>query len=136
MASNSDYSTPPSVTLNEANSNNFKNWFSNLYYNLSIKNHQLISEASPINLDARFVRLQSAGAGYTVTLEGPTIPGVHKTIQKTSNNSDNIVLDLTNCLGGTAPSTCTFNSQNDVIVLVSLANSKWYIVSYYGVTFA
>lgn len=133
--SNKDYSPPPPVNVVESQSNTWKLWFNNLYYNLSTSNHQTISEASPINLDSRFVRLQSSGSGYAVTLDAPTIPGVYKTIQKTSNNSDNITLALTNIIGQPSGSTLTWNSQNDIVVLVSCDNSKWYIVSYNGVTF-
>lgn len=134
MAINKDYDIPPSIDLKD-NDSTWRSWFNNLYYNLSIKNHQTITAAAAINLDARFVRLQSSGSGYAVTLEAPTIPGIYKVIQKTSNNADNITLAMTNLIGQPAGTTLTWNSQNDIVVLVSCDNSKWYIVSYNGVTF-
>lgn len=132
---NFDYNPVPNSTLKEENTNSFKAWFNNLYFNLSTKNHQTITAASPINLDARFVRLQSSGSGYAVTLAAPTIPGVYKVIQKTSSNTDNITLAMTNLIGQPSGTTLTWNSQNDIVVLVSCDNNKWYIVSYNGVTF-
>lgn len=134
MASNQDYSTVPSLPI-EKNDSIWRSWFNNLYFNLSIKNHQTIKAASAINLDARFVRLVSSGSGYAVTLSAPTIPGIYKVIQKTSNNADNITLLMTNIIGQPSGTTMTWNSQNDIVVLVSVDNSKWYIVSYNGVTF-
>jgi len=134
MAINKDYESLPSLALKDHEAI-WKSWFSNLYYNLSIKNHQTITSAAAINLDARFVRLQSSGSGYAVTLEAPTLPGIYKTIQKTSNNADNITLAMTNLIGQPSGTTLTWNSQNDIVVLVSCDNSKWYIVSYNGVTF-
>ncbi len=135
MASNQDYATVPSLPLDVKNDSIWRSWFNNLYFNLSIKNHQLITAAAPINLDARFVRLQSSGAGYAITLSAPTVPGIYKVIQKTSNNADNITLLMDNIFGQPSGTTVTWNSQNDIVVLVSCANSKWYIVSYNGVAF-
>jgi hypothetical protein len=132
---NFDYNPVPNVDIDKTNSSSWRAWFNNIYFNLSTKSHQTITAASPINLDARFVRLQSSGSGYAVTLAAPTIPGVYKVIQKTSNNADNITLAMTNLIGQPSGTTLTWNSQNDIVVLVSCDNSKWYIVSYNGVTF-
>lgn len=132
---NFDYNPVPTSELSKESSQSWRSWFNNLYFNLSTKNHQTITAASPINLDARFVRLQSSGSGYAVTLAAPTIPGVYKVIQKTSANTDNITLAMTNLIGQPSGTTLTWNSQNDIVVLVSCDNSKWYIVSYNGVTF-
>lgn len=111
-------------------------WFNDLYYRISTKNFQNITAANAVNLDARHVTLTSSGAGYAITLDAPTVPGLFKTIQKVSNNADNITMLLTNVIGQPSGTTVTWNSQNDVIVLVSLSNSKWYIVSDNGVTFS
>ena len=132
---NFDYNPVPNSPLKEENTNAFRAWFNNVYFNLSTKNHQTITAASPINLDARFVRLQSSGSGYAVTLAAPTIPGIYKVVQKTSNNADAITLSMTNVFGQPSGTTITWNSQNDIVVFVSCDNSKWYIVSYNGVTF-
>ncbi len=129
-----DILVPPSTTMEE-NPQSWKDWFHDLYYNLSIKNHQTITAASVVSSNARFVRLRSSGAGYAITLDAPTVPGIYKVIQKVSNNADNITMALTNCFGGSAATTCTWNSINDIIVLVSVDNSKWYILSYNGVAF-
>lgn len=136
MASNNDYGTVPSLVLDKDNDSIWRSWFNDIYYKLSIKNHQTITAAGAINLDARFVRLRSSGSGYAVTLAAPTIPGVYKVIQKTSNNADNITLLMTNIFGQPSGTTVTWNSQNDIVVLVSCDNSKWYIVSYNGVAFS
>lgn len=135
MASNQDYQVVPSLKVDKENDSIWRSFFNSLYFNLSIKNHQTITAASAVNLDARFVRLRSSGSGYAVTLAAPTIPGIYKTIQKTSNNTDNITLLMTNIFGQPSGTTVTWNSQNDILVLVSCDNSKWYIVSYNGVTF-
>ncbi len=128
------YYTPP---RNPSDSpKELKSWVDNVHYNTSDKNHQTITSASPVSLDSRFVRLRSSGSGYAVTLAAPTVPGIYKTIQKTSNNADNITMSLTNCFGQPSGTTVTWNSQNDIIVLVSVDNSKWYIVSYNGVAFS
>jgi hypothetical protein len=132
---NFDYNPVPTSPLDNENIAPWRSWFNNLYYNLSTKNHQTITSASPINLDARFVRLQSSGSGYAVTLAAPTLPGVYKVIQKTSSNADNITLLMTNLIGQPSGTTLTWNSVNDIVVLVSCDNNKWYIVSYNGVTF-
>ena len=131
---NKDYQIPPNNPANEGMA--LKNWVDNVFFNLSAKNHQIVTEAVSLNLDSRFVQLQSSGSGYAVTLAAPTLPGIYKTVQKTSNNADNITMSLTNCFGQPSGTTVTWNSQNDIIVLVSCANSKWYIVSYNGVAFS
>lgn len=132
---NFDYNPVPTSDIIQENSSIWRSWFNNVYFNLSTKSHQTITAASPINLDARFVRLQSSGSGYAVTLAASTIPGVYKTIQKTSSNTDNITLLMTNVIGQPSGTTLTWNSINDIIVLVSCDNGKWYLVSYNGVTF-
>lgn len=134
MASNNDLGLVPSLPLSSESI--WRSWFNDLYYKLSIKNHQTLTAAGAINLDARFVKLQSSGTGYATTLAAPTIPGVYKVVQKTSNNADNITLALTNVFGQPSGTTCTWNSQNDIVVFVSCSNSKWYIVSYNGVVFS
>lgn len=131
---NAGYYTPPRSPETDVKA--LKAWTDNVHYNISDKNHQTITSAVAVNIDARFVRLKSSGSGYAVTLAAPTIPGIYKVIQKTSNNSDNITMSLTNCFGQPSGTTVTWNSQNDIMVLVSCDNRKWYIVSYNGVAFS
>lgn len=76
------------------------------------------------------VALVGAGA---ITLAAPTKPAFIKILTMTADNGD-VTLALTNVVGGTAATTCTFNDVNDFIVLVSdLARAKWVVLKESGV---
>lgn len=77
------------------------------------------------------VALVGAGA---ITLAAPTKPAFIKILTMTADNGD-VTLALTNVVGGSAATTCTFNDVNDVLVLVSdLARAKWVVLKEVGVT--
>lgn len=109
-------------------------WINSLHYLISNKNHQEITGASEINLDAEYVSLTTTSAGYAVTLEPPTIPGRYKVIEMIARGgSNNVTLSLTNCTNGSASTTCTWNSVGDTLVVVSKSN-KWVIIAEDGVS--
>lgn len=96
---------------------------------------QAITAAGAIDLDARHVRITGPVAStYAVTLAAPTRPGITKVIEMISTTSTNAVtLALTNCAGGSAATSASFNAANETLVLVSAAG-KWIVVGEAGVT--
>lgn len=134
--------TPPPITVpttiskdNPLPQVSWSQWYNDLYFILSAANHQVITEASAVNLDARYVDISTSSAGgYAITLAAPTIPGVFKIIEMTTRTSTNdITLALTNCVGGSAATTCTFDTEDGSLTLVSKAD-KWLILKEQNVT--
>lgn len=113
---------------------NWVKWFDTVHYRLSTRNHQTITQADSIDVDARYVDVSTSSATYAVTLAAPTIPGVFKTIEMSARTgSYDVTLALTNCVGGSASSTCTFNTAGGALHMISLSN-KWLILNEYNVT--
>lgn len=127
--------TAPIQSDNQKMHTSWQNWFNRLTFLLGNGNHQTLSGAGAISLDARYVSLQSNSAGtYAVTLDVPTQAGVHMTIELTTYISGkNVTLALTNCIHGTASNTCTWNGANQTLTLKSLSN-KWDIIAQGGVS--
>lgn len=93
---------------------------------------ETLSAAGAISLVTAETSLALSGTG-AVTLAAPTKPGVIKTITMTADNGD-VTLALTNVVGGSAATTCTFNDVNDHIILVSnVARAKWVVIKEVGV---
>lgn len=135
--SNTQLSIPPDSTAltdkNRLNTAWFK-WFNDIRYFLGTANYQDITSAQPVSLDAKYITLSTTGSAYAITLDPPTIAGYDKTIEMTIyDSSHSITLALTNVIGGTAGTTCTWNGTNQVLVLRSLKN-KWLILKQQGVT--
>ena len=114
----------------------WSNWFNTLYYQNSNANHEVVTGASTINPDSNYHSLTttSGGGTYAITLDPPTIPGKVKSIEMIARGgSSNVTLSLTNCVGGSASTTCTWNSVGDALLLISLSG-KWLILKEYGVS--
>lgn len=73
-------------------------------------------------------------SGGAVTLAAPdaSMLGQQKTIEMTTDGGD-VTLALTNVVGGSAATTCTFNDVNDCLILVAKSN-KWVVVKEQGVS--
>lgn len=96
---------------------------------------QTLIAAGAVSVSVAETSLALVGAG-AVTLAVPTKPAMIKIITMTVDNGD-VTLALTNVVGGSAATTCTFNDANDVLVLVSdLARAKWVVLKEVGVTLA
>lgn len=100
------------------------------------RSKQAIAAAGAVDLDAPYVSLTTTTAAYTITLAPPTIAGLYKIIEMIAFGSSHAVtMSLTNVIGGTASTTCTWNGTNQALLLFSL-NSKWVIFKQQGVTLA
>lgn len=98
-------------------------------------NTETITAAGAVSITKPHTSLALVGAG-AVTLAAPSVDGVVKIIVMTADNGD-VTMALTNVVGGSAATTCTFNDANDCIVLVSsLARAKWIVLKEVGVTLA
>lgn len=141
MARNTQLEPPPlwSPVLDASGqrlSKEWEQWFTKIQYFLSIDNHQTISNsASDIKLDAEVVNLIATSASYAVTLSAPTLAGKLKIIQMTQRSgSYTVTMSLSNVIGGSASTTCTWDAANDILVLLSVNNSKWLVIKENGVT--
>ena len=95
---------------------------------------ETLTAAGAISLVTGETALALAGAG-AVTLAAPT-KNIMKIITMTADNGD-VTLALTNVVGGTAATTCTFNDVNDILILVAdLARAKWVVIKEVGVGMA
>jgi hypothetical protein len=96
---------------------------------------QTITAAGAIDLNAAHVKITGPAAStYAVTLAAPTRPGQIKVIEMISTTSTNAVtLALTNCVGGTASSSASFDAAGEILILIS-ANAKWVVIKQQGVT--
>jgi len=136
MANNLLLSPPPTNTqlidaITKNLSSTWLKWFNDLHYLTGVRNHQAVTVATAINLDARYVGISSAGGGYAITLAAPTLPGITKVMEMTADNGD-VTMALTNVEGGSAATTCTWNSVGDTLILMS-RSSKWIVIKEQGV---
>lgn len=98
-------------------------------------NTETLVAAGAVSITTTSTSLALVGAG-AVTLAAPTVDGLVKIICMTVDNGD-VTMALTNVVGGSAATTCTFNDANDTIVLVSsLARAKWIVLKEVGVSMA
>lgn len=137
MSNNLLFSPPPTDSLFVTPAGRvtapWQKWFDDVHYLLGTRTHQKVTAATPINLDAGYVSLVTTGASYAVTLGAPTIPGVWLLIEMiTRTGAFDVTLSLANCVGGSAATTCTWNTAGDSLLLLSKAN-KWLIVKEQGV---
>jgi hypothetical protein len=108
-------------------------WFDRLHYLLSPRNHQTITAASAINLDARYVAIQESAGNYAVTLAAPTVAGITKIIEMTARASGTVTLSLSNVVGGSAGTTASFDAVGETLILIS-RSAKWVVLKEVGVT--
>lgn len=93
---------------------------------------QTIAAAGALSVTIPQSNLALVGAG-AVTLAAPTDNGMIKVISMTTDNGD-VTLALTNVVGGSAATTCTFNDVGDHLVLVSsVLAGKWIVLKEVGV---
>lgn len=139
MARNTQVEPPPkwsSIIDPDTNrvSSDWQKWFEKVQFFMSVDNHQYISAATDIKLDAEYVQVSTTTASYAITLSAPTVPGRIKIIQmKTRTGAFDVTMALTNVTGGSAATTCTWNSASDSIVLISLYD-KWLVLKENGVS--
>jgi hypothetical protein len=104
---------------------------------LSTGAEQTITAAGAINLRATHVKLIGPAAGsYAITLAPPTPADGGRTmmIEMISTTATNTVtLALTNVIGGTAATTCTWDAARESLTLVA-QNDRWQVVKQFGVT--
>lgn len=110
-----------------------KQWFNEVYRRLSEENHQTITAAGAVNPDAEYVDVSTTGSAFAITLEAPTVPGKRMMIEMTADSGHNVTMSLTNCVNGSASTTCTWNDVNDALILIS-GSAKWQIVAENGVS--
>lgn len=109
-------------------------WIDDLHYYLSDRSFQTITSAQAVNVNAKYASLDTTSGAYAITLEAPTKPTARLMIEMTvRGGTNNVTMSLTNCTGGSAATTCTWNSVGDVLILESKSN-KWSIVKEDGVT--
>jgi hypothetical protein len=122
----------------------WKQWFTEFFTDYQTLNttvsalgyqSQTITAASAVTLSVNYVDISKSGAGtYAITLAAPTQNNIVKTIQMTAvSGGGTVTLALTNCIGGTASTTATFDAVNESLVLISVTN-KWLIIKQHGVT--
>jgi hypothetical protein len=108
-------------------------WFNDLHYRLGSRNHQTITAAKEVNLDARYVALKANSGSYVITLSPPVSSGETKVIELTEKSSTyEVSLTLTNVMSEADSTTCTWSSVNDSLVMISLKD-KWLIINDKGV---
>ena len=113
-----------------------KQWFNDVYQEintLAAPVSQTVTSAGAIDLESEYVDISTTGSAYAITLAAPTTAGITKTIEMTADSGHNITMSLTNCVNGSASTTCTWNDVNDALVLIS-GSTKWQIVAENGVS--
>lgn len=93
---------------------------------------QSITAAGALDQSAHYIALTTTSAGYAVTLDVPTIPGITKVIEMIADGGFDVTMSLANCTSGSASTTCTWNSIGDTLTLISKSN-KWIIIDEDGV---
>lgn len=93
------------------------------------------ADAGAISTSTAYTAVTTTGAA-AITLAVPTKPAFIKVIKMTTDGGD-ATLALTNVVGGSAATTCTFNDVGDTLVLVSdTVSGKWVVLAEVGVTMA
>lgn len=110
----------------------WRNWFDNLHRIVTPKRTKItVTAASALDLDCKYVVLDSTAGGFAVTLAAPTEACVLLLIEMTVFGG-NVTLSLTNVVGGSAATTCTWNSVGDTLILESRSD-KWIVIKEQGV---
>jgi hypothetical protein len=74
----------------------------------------------------------SGGGAVTLAVPDASMLGQLKTIEMTADTGD-VTFALTNVVGQSSGTTCTFNSVGDALVLMA-GVSTWIVMKEYGVT--
>lgn len=138
MARNTPLDPPPVqspiIGLKNLVSDPWIKWFTRLRLLNSNVNHQSITVATTVNLDSEWVTLDGTSGAYAITLNAPTLAGIDKSIEMTVYTSHSVTMSLSNCTGGTASTTCTWNGVGQILHLKSTAGGKWNIIKQSNVT--
>ena len=102
-------------------------WYNDIYLELSTKNHSKVSAAQALNLNSKYISLDSTSGAMAITLAAPLNPGMTKIIEMTVDGGD-VTMSLANCIGGSAATTCTWNDVGDTLILKSRSD-KWIVIS-------
>lgn len=94
---------------------------------------ETIVAAGALTLTKKFHKLALVGAG-AITLAAPpvTMLGQIKVIEMTTDNGD-VTLALTNVVGQSSGTTCTFDAVGDQLVLIA-GTGKWIVLKERAVT--
>lgn len=107
-------------------------WFNDVHRQLSTRNHQTITSARAVDESAQYVAIDSTSGAFAITLAAPNVPNVTKVMEMTADGGD-VTMALTNVIGGSAGTTCTWNDVRDILVLKS-ASDKWVVLNEIGVS--
>lgn len=108
-------------------------WLDDLQRFLSERSFKAVTSAQALDVNAKYISLTTTSASYAVTLEAPTKPTARLMIEMIARGGAfDVTMSLANCTGGTAATTCTWNSVGDVLILESKSN-KWSVVKQDGV---
>lgn len=115
----------------------WKTWFNDIRAVIpeAFVSKQNVTAAGALDESAHYISLvnSTASTTYAVTLAAPTIPGITKVIEMiTRTGTGDVTLALTNVEGGSAATTCTWNSVGDTLILISRSN-KWIVLKEDGV---
>lgn len=122
-----------SVVKNKINES-WQRWVDEVHYLLSTRSFQTVTSACALNVNAKYISLNSTSGAYAVTLEAPTSPTAELVIEMTvRGGANNITMSLANCTGGSASTTCTWSGVGNTLFLKSKSN-KWVVQKEDGVT--
>ena len=126
--------TPMIIKGTDTISNGWARWLDKFHFQNSTRNNQVITAADAINLGATYVSVATTTGTYAVTLGAPALPGHTKVIEMIKKTSSyTVTLALTNVVGGTASTTCTFDTSGGSLTLISKSD-KWVVLKQYNVT--
>lgn len=112
----------------------WRQWNEDLYYSLGTAVFQKITVAQPVRLDARYASLDTTAGAFAITLDAPTVATSRLMIEMVvRGGTNNATMSLTNVVGASASTTCTWNSVGDFIILESSSN-KWGMIKEFGVS--
>lgn len=114
-------------------STQWKQWYDDIHRELAHSDDQTVTSAGALDVDAKYVDMSITTGTYAVTLAAPTRTGLFKLIELTSTGGGTVTMSLSNCVGGSASTTCTWNSDRDSLLLIS-QRDKWLIFKENGVT--
>lgn len=95
-------------------------------------NVESLAAPAAVSITVANTKLDLAGVGaVTLAAPGAAMLGHVKTIEMTTDNGD-VTLSLTNVLGGSAATTCTWSAVGQMLVLVGGATA-WHVIAESGV---
>lgn len=125
----------------DAGTRQYQIWNSAAWDTIKTIRSEAITSAGALTAElTRHTLSNASGATYAVTLAAPTsvIVGIDKDISMIAGDATNTVtLALTNVIGGSASTTCTFNSASDHLVLRAIQTGAstyaWLVIKEHGV---